>query len=82
VNRFAKTDDFKTYTRDKTLTYEVSKKEQIIAVARKLLDKELPLSIRLMGLRVAKLRDLDAVPTGTIDSVRSVLTLLFFLPAC
>lgn len=64
-----KLDTFKAYTRDKTVDYEVSTKEQILVIARKLMEKELPFKLRLMGLRVSTLRDLDAVPTKGLDQV-------------
>ncbi|KAF7321267.1 IMS-domain-containing protein [Mycena kentingensis (nom. inval.)] len=53
-----KLNSFEVYTRAKTHERYVTKKEDLFAIGHELLLAELPLTIRLIGLRVTKLRDL------------------------
>ncbi|KAJ8696405.1 hypothetical protein PTI98_006279 [Pleurotus ostreatus] len=55
-----KLDTFQVLTRAKSLNHWVNKKEELFAVGKELLFPELPISIRLIGLRVTKLKDLKA----------------------
>ncbi|KAL7411171.1 hypothetical protein BDY24DRAFT_396835 [Mrakia frigida] len=62
-----KTHEYKPFTRNKTISGEFRGKEEILRVGLALLEKELPLRIRLMGLRVMNLRDLDLEKKGGLD---------------
>ncbi|KAJ6475326.1 DNA/RNA polymerase [Mycena vitilis] len=53
-----KLDSFEVFTRAKSSDRWVSKKDELFAVGQELLLAELPLTIRLIGLRVTKLKDL------------------------
>ncbi|RDX47961.1 DNA/RNA polymerase [Lentinus brumalis] len=56
-----KLDTYKVFTRAKSLDKWVStKKEDLFAIGKELLKPELPLTLRLIGLRVTKLKDLKA----------------------
>ncbi|KAG2359987.1 hypothetical protein BDR07DRAFT_175802 [Suillus spraguei] len=70
-----KLDTFQVFTRAKSFDRWVSsKKEDLFAIGKELLLPELPLTLRLIGLRVTKLKDLHAPePTGGIKQ--------FFEPA-
>ncbi|CAL1706501.1 unnamed protein product [Somion occarium] len=64
-----KLDTYKVYTRAKSFDRWIStKKEDLFAIGKELLLPELPLRIRLIGLRVTKLKDLredaDSKPGG------------------
>ncbi|KAA1471783.1 DNA/RNA polymerase [Dentipellis sp. KUC8613] len=61
-----KLDTYQVFTRAKSLTRWVTKKEDIFAIGKELLLPELPLRIRLIGIRATKLKDLRkaAEPTG------------------
>ncbi|KAH7925515.1 IMS-domain-containing protein [Leucogyrophana mollusca] len=64
-----KLDTYQVFTRAKSFDRWVSsKKEDLFAIGKELLIPELPLTIRLIGLRVTKLRDLRAKspPSGGI----------------
>lgn len=63
-----KLDTFQVFTRAKSFDRWVSsKKEDIFAIGKELLLPELPLTLRLIGLRVTKLKDLHAPePAGGI----------------
>jgi len=63
-----KLDTYEVFTRAKSFDWWVSqKKEDLFAIGKELLLPELPLTIRLIGLRVTKLKDLHAAePTGGI----------------
>lgn len=68
------------YTRSKTISgAEFRGKEEIFRVGLALMEKELPLKIRLMGLRVTNLRDLDLEKKGGLDGVSSSFSLCRFL---
>ncbi|KAK7057229.1 IMS-domain-containing protein [Favolaschia claudopus] len=53
-----KLDSFEVFTRAKSFDRWISKKEELFAIGQELLLPELPLTIRLIGLRVTKLKDL------------------------
>ncbi|KAJ6499342.1 IMS-domain-containing protein [Mycena sanguinolenta] len=53
-----KLDTFEVFTRAKSSHRWISKKEDLFAVGQELLLPELPLALRLIGLRVTKLKDL------------------------
>ncbi|KAJ6586882.1 IMS-domain-containing protein [Mycena vulgaris] len=53
-----KLDTFEVFTRAKSSNRWISKKEDLFTVGQELLLPELPLTIRLIGLRVTKLKDL------------------------
>ncbi|KAI0705092.1 hypothetical protein C8T65DRAFT_653194, partial [Cerioporus squamosus] len=56
-----KLDTYKVFTRAKSLDKWVStKKEDLFAIGKELLKPELPLTLRLIGLRVTKLKDTKA----------------------
>ncbi|KAI0762097.1 DNA/RNA polymerase [Trametes elegans] len=56
-----KLDNFQVFTRAKSFDRWIStKKEDLFAIGAELLKPELPLTIRLIGLRVTKLKDLRA----------------------
>ncbi|KAJ7462246.1 IMS-domain-containing protein [Mycena galericulata] len=55
-----KLDTFEVFTRAKSCNRWISKKEDLFAIGHELLLPELPLTIRLIGLRVTKLKDLRA----------------------
>ncbi|KAJ8514399.1 hypothetical protein ONZ45_g8064 [Pleurotus djamor] len=59
-----KLDTFQVFTRAKSLDRWISKKEDLLAVGKELLAPELPVSIRLIGLRVTKLKDLTDSSSG------------------
>ncbi|KAF8844303.1 DNA/RNA polymerase [Paxillus ammoniavirescens] len=63
-----KLDTYQVFTRAKSFDRWVSqKKEELFAIGKELLLAELPLTIRLIGLRVTKLKDLHAAePVGGI----------------
>ncbi|KIJ67784.1 hypothetical protein HYDPIDRAFT_107278 [Hydnomerulius pinastri MD-312] len=63
-----KLDTYQVFTRAKSFDRWVSqKKEDLFAIGKELLLAELPLTIRLIGLRVTKLKDLHAAePVGGI----------------
>ncbi|KAG2153707.1 IMS-domain-containing protein, partial [Suillus bovinus] len=63
-----KLDTFQVFTRAKSFDRWVSsKKEDLFAIGKELLLPELPLTLRLIGLRVTKLKDLHAPePAGGI----------------
>ena len=56
----ARTWDFKTLTRSKTVDYPVNLGKRIYAVARELLDKVPPTPLRLLGVQVSCLSDVRA----------------------
>ncbi|KAF5370584.1 hypothetical protein D9758_001826 [Tetrapyrgos nigripes] len=53
-----KLDTFQVFTRAKSSTRWITKKEDLLAIGKDLLIAELPLSLRLIGLRVTHLKDL------------------------
>ncbi|KAI0630132.1 DNA/RNA polymerase [Trametes polyzona] len=56
-----KLDTFQVYTRARSFDRWIStKKEDLFAIGKELLKPELPLTLRLIGLRVTKLKDLRA----------------------
>jgi len=55
-----KLDTFEVFTRAKSCNRWISRKEDLFAIGQELLLPELPLTIRLIGLRVTKLKDLRA----------------------
>ncbi|KAF6760313.1 DNA polymerase kappa [Ephemerocybe angulata] len=59
-----KLDTYQVFTRAKSLGRWVTKKEDLFNIGKELLIPELPLKIRLIGLRVTKLKDLRAPETG------------------
>ncbi|KAG8213936.1 IMS-domain-containing protein [Butyriboletus roseoflavus] len=63
-----KLDTYQVFTRAKSLDRWASqKKEDLFAIGKELLLPELPLTIRLIGLRITKLKDLHAAePAGGI----------------
>ncbi|KAG6375358.1 hypothetical protein JVT61DRAFT_2913 [Boletus reticuloceps] len=63
-----KLDTYQVFTRAKSFDRWVSqKKEELFAIGKELLLPELPLTIRLIGLRITKLKDLHAAePAGGI----------------
>ncbi|KAJ7497255.1 DNA/RNA polymerase [Mycena latifolia] len=74
-----KLDTFEVFTRAKSSNRWISKKEDLFAVGQELLLPELPLTIRLIGLRVTKLKDLHGPdPSIGIKRVCSNLTVLQF----
>ncbi|KAF8495871.1 IMS-domain-containing protein [Gautieria morchelliformis] len=58
-----KLDTFQVFTRAKSSTRYINRKEELFAIGKRLLMPEFPLTIRLIGLRVTKLKDLRA-PEG------------------
>jgi DNA polymerase kappa len=66
-----KLDTFQVFTRAKSFDRWVSsKKEDLFAIGKELLLPELPLTLRLIGLRITKLKDLHAPePAGGINSL-------------
>ncbi|KAJ7925260.1 hypothetical protein B0H13DRAFT_2248945 [Mycena leptocephala] len=65
-----KLDSFEVFTRAKSSNRWISKKEDLFAVGQELLLPELPLTIRLIGLRVTKLKDLRAESDPSIGIKR------------
>ncbi|KAI0075742.1 DNA/RNA polymerase [Panus rudis PR-1116 ss-1] len=62
-----KLDTYQVFTRAKSFDRWIStKKEDLLAIGKELLIPELPLRIRLIGLRVTKLKDLRKSETGGI----------------
>ncbi|KAF8070684.1 IMS-domain-containing protein [Lyophyllum atratum] len=57
-----KLDTYQVFTRAKSFERWITKKEDLYATGKELLLPELPLTIRLIGLRVTKLKDLRAPP--------------------
>ncbi|KAJ7096363.1 IMS-domain-containing protein [Mycena epipterygia] len=55
-----KLDSFEVFTRAKSFDRWISKKEDLFAIGQELLLAELPLTVRLIGLRVTKLKDLHS----------------------
>ncbi|ETW80514.1 hypothetical protein HETIRDRAFT_46153 [Heterobasidion irregulare TC 32-1] len=53
-----KLDTYQVFTRAKSLNHWITKKSDLLAIGKELLHPELPLRIRLIGLRVTKLKDL------------------------
>lgn len=64
------------FTRAKALPRYVTKKEEILAVGRELLIKELPLKLRLIGLRITSLKDLR--PAANANGIEKVCTHIMF----
>jgi hypothetical protein len=62
------------------VTINVSNSHTRMQTAKDLLKHEWPIKIRLIGLRVTKLKDLNAVPTGGIKRVCGFKLSLFALP--
>jgi len=60
-----KLSSFEVFTRAKSCERWISKKEDLFAIGQELLLAELPLTIRLIGLRVTKLKDLRTSDTST-----------------
>ncbi|KAF7361929.1 IMS-domain-containing protein [Mycena venus] len=60
-----KLDSFEVFTRAKSSNRWISKKEDLFAIGQELLLPELPLTIRLIGLRVTKLKDLRGPDPST-----------------
>ncbi|KAJ7593924.1 IMS-domain-containing protein [Mycena floridula] len=57
-----KLENFQVFTRAKSVDRWIKKKEELFSIGKELLMPELPLKIRLIGLRVTKLKDLHAEP--------------------
>ncbi|KLO14290.1 DNA/RNA polymerase [Schizopora paradoxa] len=55
-----KLDTFQVFTRMKSFSRWISKKEDLFKIGKELLKPELPLRIRLLGLRVSNMKDLRA----------------------
>ncbi|EEB92678.1 hypothetical protein MPER_08778 [Moniliophthora perniciosa FA553] len=55
-----KLDTYQVFTRAKSFDRWITKKEELFATGKELLFPELPLTLRLIGLRVTKLKDLRA----------------------
>ncbi|KAF9263393.1 DNA/RNA polymerase [Marasmius fiardii PR-910] len=55
-----KLDTYQVFTRAKSFDRWVTKKEELFAAGKELLLPELPLNLRLIGLRLTKLKDLKA----------------------
>ncbi|KAJ7072363.1 hypothetical protein C8F01DRAFT_1103720 [Mycena amicta] len=72
-----KSDTFEVCTRAKTSDRYISKKEDLFAIGHELLLIELPMTIRLIGIRVTKLKDLrffDAAEPLSPSKKRKVST--------
>ncbi|OAX39121.1 IMS-domain-containing protein [Rhizopogon vinicolor AM-OR11-026] len=66
-----KLDTFQVFTRSKSFDRWVSsKKEDLFAIGKELLLPELPLTLRLIGLRVTKLKDLHAQKTEPAGGIK------------
>ncbi|KAF9459808.1 hypothetical protein BDZ94DRAFT_1284217 [Collybia nuda] len=63
-----KLDTYQVFTRAKSFDRWITKKEDLYITGKELIQPEFPLTIRLIGLRVTKLKDLKApsVPTNGI----------------
>ncbi|KIK67147.1 hypothetical protein GYMLUDRAFT_37190 [Collybiopsis luxurians FD-317 M1] len=59
-----KLDTYQVFTRARSLERWITKKEDLFTIGKELLLPELPVKIRLIGLRVTKLKDLNA-PTDS-----------------
>ncbi|KAG6920254.1 hypothetical protein DXG01_005023 [Tephrocybe rancida] len=57
-----KLDTYQVFTRAKSFDHWVTSKEELFATGKELILPEFPLTIRLIGLRVTKLKDLRAPP--------------------
>lgn len=69
------------FTRDRTLHHgELKSKESILKVGLQLLEENLPMRVRLLGLRVTHLKDLKVTKKGALDRVRHLLFALPHLP--
>ncbi|KZT42489.1 IMS-domain-containing protein [Sistotremastrum suecicum HHB10207 ss-3] len=55
-----KLDTFETFTRAKSMDRWITKEADLFAIGKELLVNEFPLTLRLLGLRVTKLKDLRA----------------------
>lgn len=55
---------YQVFTRARSIGKWITKKEDLLAIGKELLQPELPLKIRLIGLRVTKLRDLRDTSSG------------------
>jgi len=64
-----KLDTYQVFTRSKTFDHCITKKEDLYAAGKDLLLPEFPLTIRLIGLRVTKLKDLRA-PKKSINGIK------------
>lgn len=71
-----KTDLFKVHTKSKTINAYIHTFEDICLHGMSLLKKELPLSLRLMGLRMTALEDADAVRSKGLFKVNDINTKL------
>jgi DNA polymerase kappa len=67
---------YEAFTRAKTLPRYITSKEDILTVGKDLFLKELPLKLRLIGLRMTTLKDLRPHPGG-IEKV--TLTFAYFV---
>ncbi|PCH43374.1 IMS-domain-containing protein [Wolfiporia cocos MD-104 SS10] len=66
-----KLDTYQVFTRAKSFDRWVStKKEDLFAIGKELLIPELPLTIRLIGLRVTKLKDLRAELDSKVNGIK------------
>uniref|UniRef100_A0A8H8CPL3 DNA polymerase kappa n=1 Tax=Psilocybe cubensis TaxID=181762 RepID=A0A8H8CPL3_PSICU len=61
-----KLNTYQVFTRAKSLNHWVTKKEELFEIGKELLAPELPVTIRLIGLRVTKLKDLRDTGTNGI----------------
>ncbi|KAF5321415.1 hypothetical protein D9619_001442 [Psilocybe cf. subviscida] len=59
-----KLNTYQVFTRAKSLDHWVSKKEELYSIGKELLMPEMPLKLRLIGLRVTKLKDLRDTGAG------------------
>ncbi|KAG5647040.1 hypothetical protein DXG03_001410 [Asterophora parasitica] len=64
-----KLDTYQVFTRAKSFDRWITKKEDLFATGKELIQSEFPLSIRLIGLRVTKLKDLRS-PTEPANGIK------------
>ncbi|CAG8435954.1 4245_t:CDS:2 [Funneliformis mosseae] len=62
-----KKQSFVQFTRQKILTRYISSRHDLYSYSRAILDKEIPISLRLLGIRIANIRDKD---TSNVFGVR------------
>ncbi|KAH8119544.1 DNA/RNA polymerase [Phellopilus nigrolimitatus] len=69
-----KLNTYQAFTRAKSLNRWITKKDDLFNTGKELLEPELPLCVRLIGLRVTKLKDLRAPVDQGIKRVRPAET--------
>ncbi|CAI2182667.1 13190_t:CDS:2 [Funneliformis geosporum] len=71
VSVIFKKQSFEQFTRQKALTRYISSRHDLYSYSRAILDKEIPISLRLLGIRITSIRDKD---TSNVFGVKRYFT--------